>query len=165
MFEWLKTHFTSIVAITGFIISVCTFAETRLTNRTCFTVKIEQTFLLRGRLLLVLSIVNKSRLPITLTSCKLTINRKEYYAGIRSSVWYTYVDPAAKGRSNEHSTAFPIKIESLGYFYGNIEVPDWNEPLPVNCEFDIGTNRRALKFDCELPAPIGDYQSLLKCLK
>lgn len=132
MIKWIQDNFTSIVAATGFLISIYNFAEARIANRKNFQFTIEHTHVVQGRLLLIVSVVNRSRLPVTLTSCRLFLDGKEHRAGARSTIWYTYNDPVIKGRTGERTTAFPIKLESLGYFFGVLEVSDWKNSFLLN---------------------------------
>lgn len=165
MTKFFQEYLTSIIAVAGLLISIYNFIEARFSNRKNFQLTIEHTHTLQGKLLLIVSIVNKSRLRVTLTSCKLTIGEKEYFVGVHSTIWYTYNDPIKKGRSGEHSVTFPITVDSLGYFFGVLEISGWEDQLPAKCHLQIGTNRGMVHQNCVLPATTDSYKELLQHLK
>lgn len=164
---WISDHnnVTFAIAAIGFLFSIFNFIETRLANRKRIEFSIKCSFMLKNDFFLVISVINKSRLPITLTYCTLTIDGHFYQVGKRSICWFMYEYPDKKGKPNETTDIFPIKIEGLDYFSGTLNIPDWNSASSSTYKLKLGTNRGHITFKGKLPQVTSSYSEILNCLK
>lgn len=167
MVLWMKSreNITFMIAIIGFALSLYNFAVVLIERRKSIVFSICHAYEVQGRLLLIVDIVNKSQLPITLASGTIFIDGDTFKIGQKSTTWFTYADPIAKGRTGEKTEIFPIRIEGLGFFRGALEVSDCTAKTQNECIIELGSNRGKIRARVDMPKSFTSYRELLQYLK
>lgn len=151
--DWLTGHgitrirLLAFVSVAAFVMSGLTWISTFVHQRKRLSVFLLEYFQEPTRLNLMLSIENKSRLPISISRISILLDGKEYLCSYRSIkvLEFAATEKGVRKVTESHfSLPFPIPIFSLGAVGGYLTFPDFpriseNPPTPLTLR--VYTNR------------------------
>lgn len=156
-----KENIALTISLISIFISLYNFLKKEWNERTNFRIDLKGYIQIQLKdksiLHLHLSIINESKLPISITSMELkTCNQTYYFSGNKTKI---YSEETKRGnvilhRNDYYSTELPKTIQALGSIRGHfhVELLDINirEILEVPILLIINTNRKSKSFDIEL---------------
>lgn len=160
-----RENITFLLAVIGSLLSIYNFTISSIEKRRKLSVDIDCALTDTGYLLMSVSIVNKSRLPIVISNGSLMVGCTAYHFGERSIAWYTYKEPSKMGKAVERTVRFPLSIAGLDYYTGIFAITEWKETKCNDCTIKLRTNRGIVVAQTHMPAVTDSYIELLQHLK
>ena len=121
-------------------------------------------------LLFTLSLVNKSRLPITIVRGEMEFpNGSICQFGEISSLVFQYSNPTLSGKKTEHTQKFPIELSSYGAKSVFMKPTEWaseyGTDIPSQCTITLFTSRGKITKTVKMPIPVNDWKQLLSRIR
>lgn len=159
-----KDNITLAIALLGFGLSIFNVLRDLLTNRKNLSITAPLLFCDEcncGHSFLVLEFVNGSKLPITLTRIRSTIDGKTFELGRERIRMFEYSHPERRGKVAEDSAVTPVSIDPLGYSKLLLAIPDKPDIQKLCIDLCIGTNRGKIKKTVTVEKKITEIKEML----
>lgn len=174
LINWVssKENITFLIAVIGFLFSLFNFIETRISSHRRLDVSVRYSFCdFDGKeLYLVLSLSNKSKLPISVAGgVALLPNRKQCSFGTVSNAVFAYQNPVVSGKAQERTQRFPVLLgpfeaTSLFVQVDNWDI-EWNRFIPGLRKIVLSTSRGKVKKTVSIPFFTATWRELLPHLR